>query len=292
VNQSTVTFFSDGGVVAADLYFPDKVDPGVKLPAVISCTGFTGIRLMMQPIYGKYFTDAGFAFLAFDYRGWGGSSGERGRLAPLEQVEDTRNAITYMQDHELVDPSRIGLFGVSFGALIAPYTAAIDDRVKCVLAKGGVAHGLEAVTNQRSPAQMEDWKRKVLEARRRRVFFNEVERSLNVLDVFVDAESHEWLEGAWEAVPQWRTYLGFDSIGRVMDFRPIDVVARISPRPVAMICALRDTTGDPKSFRELFEAAAEPKRWHGVDCGHYGYYSGPLLDSVMDYTIQFFRECL
>jgi len=60
-------------------------------------------------------TESGYAVLAFDYRGFGESEGERGRLVPAEQMTDIRNAVTYMQTLGEVDPERIGLWGTSFG---------------------------------------------------------------------------------------------------------------------------------------------------------------------------------
>jgi pimeloyl-ACP methyl ester carboxylesterase len=293
MQQRLVTYYSEGEVIVADLYCPDDLDTKKRHPAILQCQGFTGIRDMVQPVFAKYFTDAGYICLAIDYRGWGDSGGERGRLAPLEQADDVRNGLTYLETLDFVDPTRLGVFGASFGALIGPYVAAVDARVKANVGMVGVAHGLEAVTNQRTPAQMEDWKRKVAEARKRRVLRNEVDRSLNVMDVFVDAQSVAWEPAMWQAVPKWQNWFGFDSIGRVMDFRPIDVIKRASPRTaILMILATEDTTGSPASYRELFEAAGEPKRLVEVKCGHYGMYDGPLLDFSMAESVKFWKEFL
>lgn len=292
MQKRTVTFYSDGDVVVGDLYLPDGLDETRRHPTILQCQGFTGIRDMVQPEFARYFTDAGFVAFAIDYRGWGDSGGERGRLAPLEQVEDVRNGFSYLESLQFVDPDRFGLFGASFGALIAPYTAAVDDRVKANVGMVGVAHGFEAVTNRRTPAQMEEWKRQAAEARRRRVLTNEVDRCLRVMDVFIDDQSIAWEPAMWEAVPKWRNYFGFDSIGRVMDFRPVDIIHRVAPRATGMIIANNDTTGSPTSYRELYEAAREPKRLFGYDCGHYDMYAGELMDRAMADAVGFFKAHL
>ncbi|WP_281783670.1 alpha/beta hydrolase [Sinimarinibacterium flocculans] len=292
MQKQTITYYSEGHVIVGDLYLPDGLDLAKKHPAILQCQGFTGIRDMVQPEFARYFTDAGYVALAIDYRGWGDSGGERGRLAPLEQVDDVRNGLTWLETRDFVDPDRLGIFGASFGALIAPYVAALDARVKAHVGMVGVSNGYEAVTNKRTPAQMREWEIKVAEARRRRVLSNEVDRTLRVMDVFVDEQSMAWEPAMWEAVPKWRNYFGFDSIGRVMDFRPVDLIHKVAPRASGMIIANNDDTGSPVSYRELFDAAREPKQLFAYDCGHYDMYAGELMDKAMADAVGFFRQHL
>ena len=106
----TVTFFSEGQVIAADLFTPGDLAADRKYPAVAICQGFTGIRRtpLIEAI-GAALNDAGYVAISFDYRGWGNSGGERGRLAPLEQVDDIRNTLTYLETLGCVDADRLGL---------------------------------------------------------------------------------------------------------------------------------------------------------------------------------------
>jgi fermentation-respiration switch protein FrsA (DUF1100 family) len=290
----TRTYFSEGAVVAADLYTPDTMIEGKKYPAIGICQGFTGIRStpMMEGL-GNALNEAGYVAITFDYRGWGDSGGERGRLAPLEQVDDIRNTITFLETLKFVDADRIGLVGISYGCLTAPHAAAVDTRVKAVLGCLGVATGYSAVTNVRTPAEMSVWEEKVADARRRRVLFNEVDRTVRVLDVFLDEQSVAKLPLIWDATPLWRNPMGFDSIGRVMDHRPIDFVHRIAPRALGLLCAANDTCADPESLREMFEAAREPKRWIGIDrIGHFDLYAGDGFSRFKREIIGFFDEFL
>jgi uncharacterized protein len=287
----TVTFFSEGHVIAADLFMPSGPVADRKYPAVAICQGFTGIRRtpLIEAI-GAALNDAGYVAISFDYRGWGDSGGERGRLAPLEQVDDIRNTLTYLETLGFVDADRLGLIGISYGCLTAPHAAAIDPRVKATLGCLGVATGYDAVTNIRTRAEMAAWELNVAEARRRRVLFNEVDRSIRVLDVFLDPQSRAALSIGWENSPLWRNPFGFDSIGRVMDHRPVDVVHRIAPRVLGLICASKDSTANPDSLRELFAAAKEPKRWIEVEgAGHYDLYK-PLFDRFRVQIVEFFDE--
>ena len=130
--NKTVAFYSDGLRLAGVLTLPDGSGPH---PGVVLCHGFTGIKELILPYYARRFAEAGFAALAFDYRGFGESEGPRGRLIPLEQVNDIRNAVTFLEAQPEVDAVRIGLWGTSFGGAHVPYVAGIDERVKAAVAR-------------------------------------------------------------------------------------------------------------------------------------------------------------
>lgn len=53
-----------------------------KNPVIILCHGFGGIREILLPDFSEAFTRAGFSTITFDYRDFGDSDGERGRLVP------------------------------------------------------------------------------------------------------------------------------------------------------------------------------------------------------------------
>ena len=63
----------------------------IKHPLIILCHGFCGIRNVLLPCFANAFTEAGFATITFDYRGFGESDGERGRLVPA--MQKSRNVL-------------------------------------------------------------------------------------------------------------------------------------------------------------------------------------------------------
>ena len=87
-----VSFYSDGLKLDGVLSLPDDLQPGQKRPAIAICHGFTQHKEIFSLSYGAALARHGFVALSFDYRGFGGSEGQRGRLIPLEQVEDARSA--------------------------------------------------------------------------------------------------------------------------------------------------------------------------------------------------------
>jgi dipeptidyl aminopeptidase/acylaminoacyl peptidase len=144
--------------MAGDLYYPEGVQEGDKLPTVVTCNGWSGTKSGSSGRISARFAAAGYAALAFDYRGWGESDGKlvvRGEMPepdengevtvraqvirevvdPLDEALDISNALDFMQGEPMVDTSRIGIWGTSFGGGLVVWTAARDDRVKCVVAQ-------------------------------------------------------------------------------------------------------------------------------------------------------------
>ena len=135
--QRKENFYSDGNKIAATLFIPDDLNESEKRPGIVLCHGFTCIKELILPDYASRFARAGFVSLIFDYRGFGESEGKRGNLIPHEQVTDIRNAISFLQLQKEVDSQRMALWGTSFGAANAIYTAGIDKRIKVIVSQVG-----------------------------------------------------------------------------------------------------------------------------------------------------------
>jgi alpha-beta hydrolase superfamily lysophospholipase len=84
---------------------------------------------------------AGYTALAFDFRGFGGTGGQVGRLVPDEQVEDTVHALEDLAGSGRVDPEQVGLYGTSFGGGVAALAAAYSDRPKALAVSVPVTSG-------------------------------------------------------------------------------------------------------------------------------------------------------
>ncbi len=132
-NAKLIHFDSGGVKCAADLYLPDAGAYVYPRPGVVIGHGFSIIKsaLVQQ---ATYLVNAGYVVMAIDYRTFGESEGEpRAQIWPLDQVEDFRNAITWLEQRtELVIPERIGIWGVSFGGGVVLYPRALPrDTQRC-----------------------------------------------------------------------------------------------------------------------------------------------------------------
>ncbi|MFZ2144454.1 MAG: alpha/beta fold hydrolase, partial [Xanthobacteraceae bacterium] len=213
----------------------------------------------------KVLGELGYVTLAFDMRGCGESEGEHGRVICLEQVEDTRNALTFLARQACVDPQRIGVIGSSFGGAVAVYAAGVDDRFAAVISNGGWGDGERKFRGQHKSAQ--EWARftKMLE----------------------DGREHRARTGKSLMVPRYdivpipphlRSNLASNSIEAfpaetaqsMFDFRADDVVGRIAPRPLLLLHAANDSVTPTEQSIELFKRAGQPTELHLVsDADHF-----------------------
>lgn len=106
------------------------------------------IRNVLLPSFANAFTEAGFATITFDYRGFGESEGERGRLVPAMQTEDIISVINWAEKQVCIDNQRIGLWGTSLGGCHVFNAAAQDKRVKSIVSQLAFADGEVLVTGE------------------------------------------------------------------------------------------------------------------------------------------------
>src|ERR1700744_1092504 len=123
-----VKFPSLREIAAGSLYLPAAAGP---FPDVITWPGFAGVKEMLIPDYAAALADAGIATLAFDYIGFGASTGKvRQDIKPDDQVQTYRDALNFLEKDARIDPKRLGAWGTSLGGAHTLVLAATDPRVK------------------------------------------------------------------------------------------------------------------------------------------------------------------
>lgn len=159
--RSTVDFPCVNDSCEAWLYLPKGVS---SPPVVLMAHGMGGQKDFGLHNYASKFASNGMAVFAFDYRGWGGSSGEpRHWMSAKRHMADWRAAIQHVRNSlaDVVDTSKLCLWGSSFAGghvLViasepdfAPHISAVVAQVpnldavvstKTSLAQRGVAKSL------------------------------------------------------------------------------------------------------------------------------------------------------
>jgi fermentation-respiration switch protein FrsA (DUF1100 family) len=136
--RETVRFRSDGLTLAGHLYRPATAARGERTAALVMAGPMTSVKEETLPHYAAPLAEAGYNVLAFDNRNFGESEGEpRQHLDTAEQVEDLKNAVSYLLSREDVDPERIGLCCVCLGAGYGLAVASMDLRVKALAIVAG-----------------------------------------------------------------------------------------------------------------------------------------------------------
>jgi len=280
ISERAVSYYSEGDGIAATVFMPDQATQPV--PGIVLCHGFTGIKELILPDYARAFAEAGFAALAFDYRGFGGSEGTPGRLVARRQVEDIRNSMTYFGTVEGVDPSRLGLWGTSYGAANVIVAAGQDQRAKCVVAQVGFADGGRR-SRERPPAESAPFLAMIEAERRKRVLTNE-STMVDPLQLLSDPETAAFFGSARERLRGLDQPISMEFIESTFEHRPIDAAANLQDCPLLLIAAELDTVTPASESEALFAAAREPKRLVVIPgIHHYEIYSGdPLRRSIAE----------
>ena len=286
--RNDAIFYSEGSKIAAHLYLPDGIDAAKKCPAIILCHGFAGIKEALVPPYAEGFSKNGFIVLAFDYRGFGDSEGERGSLIPDNQVTDIRNAITYLSSLGNVDPGRIGLWGSSFGGANAVKAAAMDRRVKAVAAQLTFADGERVVTGGLKPEE----KAKLL-GTLQKVWARAVTANKNMMlppeQILTDADSNAFFRKITAEHPKLNVKIPFQFIRYSMEYKPAEYAGKLKC-PLLVLGAEKDIVNPPEESKALYDAASEPKSLYLVKgATHYEVYSGAKFDEAFAQELSWFK---
>ncbi|WP_293001717.1 alpha/beta fold hydrolase [Mycobacterium sp.] len=122
-------------------------------PIVVMAHGIAGTKDSGLEPFAQRLSGAGVDVLAFDYRGFGASSGQpRQTVSVAKQLDDYRAAVAAARQLAGVDPGKVVLWGVSFSGGHVLRVAADDPSVGAVIAltplTSGLATGRLAVTQR------------------------------------------------------------------------------------------------------------------------------------------------
>lgn len=287
------SFYSAGIRLAANVHLPNDLRHGESRAGVVLCHGFGGIRKHVLPMVAQVFADAGYVVLRFDYRGFGDSEGTRGRIVPMEQVEDIRSALTYLAAQPEVDPERIGVYGSSFGGANAVFVAGIDERARCVVSTVGVGNGRRWLQRLRRHWEWIEFLKALEEDRVKRVAGGESKRVSPDVIAVPDPGTHEWHEEVHRQFPERKYMLSLETADYLLEYRPEDVVHQIAPRPLLLIHVEDDLLVPTEESEILYERAGEPKKlilMRGL--AHHDVYAGDHFEEVMKHALAWFEDHL
>ena len=274
VSAQRVTFASAGLKLAGALQQPRGRKPRERRPAFLVLHGFGSTKDSGGTTAAAgLLTSLGYVTLRFDMRGCGESEGMRGRVICLEQVEDTKSALSFLAARPEVDPDRIGVVGQSFGAAVAVYTAGVDRRVAACISSGGWGDGAKKFRRQHSaPGAWERFTAMMEEGKRHR---ERTGRSLMVprYDIvpIPPALRGNVAKGSIMEFP-------FEVVESMYAFTANDVVGKIAPRPLLLLHSSNDSVTPTEQSLDLFARAGQPTDLHLVaDVDHFMFAQGNTL---------------
>jgi uncharacterized protein len=264
--RESVRFFSDGQRLDGELWRPASSPFSA---VVVPCSGYMGLKALQPARFARALLPRGFACLFFDYRGFGFSDGERGRLVPGEQVEDIRAAVDFLSHRDDTAASPIVLLGWGLGGALVIAEAAHDTRVAAVVALNSIADGYRTT---RALHDDTSWA-----ALMERLDRDRVERLQHGRSALIPAFELVPLRGATRDYVERELYkdsgFGFpvtcDASEQLLRFSVEDLVGRIAPRPLFLAHGSANDLYPPDEAQRLYDLAGEPRELHLLEgAGH------------------------
>ncbi|KAL6879359.1 alpha/beta-hydrolase [Trichoderma novae-zelandiae] len=292
-SRRNVSFQTVDGITLKGWFFSAGSEKG---PCVIMTHGVSALKEHFLDRMALELQKTGFNALLYDNRGFGESGGRRYDADPIKAQDDYVDAFDYTASLPEVDPERIALWGVSLSGGVAISTAAIDRRVKAIVAvmpfvSGELLMGTgQPVLDmaQRDRARIrngEEWPLTGIVA----PTLEEAEAGTAPV-ILRDAASYRFFHGAAAQSGNWENKITTMSLFRFLRFEPIRYIHRVAPTPLLMIVGEKDE--GLLSFQlQAFGLAHEPKQLHILKDGdHFNHYQGELGVESLRVQIEFLKK--
>jgi fermentation-respiration switch protein FrsA (DUF1100 family) len=278
--RTDISFKTTDGLTLKGWLFTPGDNFKAPYPTIVMAHGFTAVKEQHLDKYGEAFSREGFAVLIYDNRNFGASEGQpRQEADPLLQVRDYRDAISHASTLDVVDAQRIGVWGSSYSGGHVLQVAAFDRRVKCVASQVPAISGSMDVRFAIRPDLLPgviDY----FEQDRAARYAGEPPIVMEVVNedpksdcAMPGQDSYDYFMDSHRAVaPSWRNEVTLKSIELLNEYEPAYAIDRISPTPLLMIVAKKDTVTVPDLALKAYERALQPKQLMLLDCGHFDPY--------------------
>ncbi|MER6977650.1 alpha/beta hydrolase [Streptomyces carpinensis] len=266
--QKDTTFYSEGSRLKATIYYPDDLPEGGQHRALVINSGYQGFNEFYPKMFAGRMTERGFVCLGFDYRGMADSEGEKGRVLIEEQVQDVRNAVTFMRSQDDIDSRRVGLVGWGMGAANVVLAAEKGGGVAGVAALNGFYDGerwLKSIHTYDEFLKIVD---EVEEDRVRRVLQGESELADTFAHYPLDPATDDYVQKELAQVYGFGHPTRLQFTESIMDLKVESVVANLSPTPLFIAHGERNTLHPYGEALSLYASAASPKTLYTVDGRH------------------------
>lgn len=257
-------------------------------PCVVMGQGFSMTRHDGFAPYAEAFVAAGMAVLAFDYRYFGDSGGDRRQYFSIRaQRADWRAAVAFAKADERIDASRVVAWGFSFGGGFGCETALSDPGLAGVIALCPFVDGLRRVLG--TPPALSAW---VIPRAIASLVGSRVQ-----IPVAAEPGGHAALTKPGElagfrasASPEstWRNEVTPGIFLVVASFRPVTKARKLA-QPLWVGLGDRDVTTHNKAVTKL-AARAPQGELHSYDADHFEVLARPLAQQIAADQVDFLHS--
>lgn len=293
---SPLPFFSGRSRLDADLHLPDE-SADEPFPVLVAASGYLGLKVIHPERFARALTPLGYAVLAFDYRGFGQSEGERGRLAPQDWVADVRAAVDRLRVTDAIDPERIGLLGWGLGGGVVVTEAADDARVRAVAAVNCISDGARSTRNMHDASSWAQLLARIEADRGSRALTgrSEVVSPWDIVRLDLDERTDTYVADELYRAPGYGTGVTLESAELLLRFSPQADVVRMAGRPLLIVHGAENRLHRAEEAQALYEHAAEPKQLvllEGAGHTEWMFDDHPTFRRLIELLDAFFRAAL
>lgn len=276
--RESLRFSSDGLTLAGHLYRPPGAARDERTAALVMAGPMTSVKEETLPHYAVPLAEAGYTVLAFDNRNFGESEGQpRQHLDTGQQVEDLKNAVSYLLTREDIEPDRLGLACVCMGAGYALAVAAMDLRVKALAIVAGAYNLTDTYCEFLGKEGFAAYLQNLNEARRRQYESGEVQYMPAIAGPPDFAPSAMPVQEAYEyysrakatEAPNWENRLTVASMEHVVGWNVVARAHLVAPRPLLVIHGTTDVLLPPRYAQEVYDRAGDPKELHWIETSNH-----------------------
>ena len=291
-----------GFEIAGELYMLKNLDETRKYPALIVGAPYGGVKEQGPGVYANELAERGFVVLTFDQSFMGDSGGEpRHVSSPDIFTENFSAAVDFLGLQDIVDREKIGIIGICGSGGFALSAAQVDTRIKAVATTSMYDISFSTRGKDRMEAQ-------ALQELKERISMQRWEDAQNGYPEYIPSfpleADQDVPEGMTPDAEIWYRFYGVKrghhpharggftttSMQAFLNFRLLDFIHEISPRPVLFIVGDR---AHSRYYSEYaYEKAAQPKEFYVVeDADHIDLYD--RVDRIpFDKLEGFFKEHL
>jgi uncharacterized protein len=291
--RESVRFRSDGLELAGHLYRPPEAAPAERTAALVMAGPMTSVKEETVPHYAAPLAEAGYTVLTFDNRNFGESEGEpRQHLDTSQQVEDLKNAVSYLLTRDDVDPERLGLACVCMGAGYALAVASMDLRVKALAVVAGAYNITDTYRELLGDEGFAGYLETLNSARGRQYESGEIQYMPAIAGPPDYAPSAMPVQEAYEyysrahatEAPNWENRLTVASMEHIVGWNILHRAHLVAPRPLLVIHGTTDVLLPPRYAQEVFDRAGEPKQLHWIETSNHVelYDQAPFVPEAID----------
>jgi dienelactone hydrolase len=274
MDRRDINFYADGDPIAGWFYPPRDASS----PAIVMAHGYSAVKEQYLDNYAEVFAKAGFAVLVFDHACFGASGGTpRQQVDPERQRRGYRDAITWVKNQTGIDADRIGIWGSSFSGGHVLAVAALDRRVKAVVAQVPMISGSKVARRTRGSQQATALSDRLREDRRGRIagepsgLIPVVAPDEDSICALPGPEAHAFFSGSQARAPRWRNEVTLRSIEFALENEPAFFIPALRAAVLIIVSEGDSLTRDDLA-EDAFEQINAPKKLVRVQGGHFSPY--------------------